>query len=331
MIAVEDLRNARVFVTRRIPEAGLQKVMDACDTDLWSEPLPPPRDVLLEKIHGCQGVLTLLTEKVDSEFMDAAGPQLKVISNFAVGYNNIDVAEATRRGIRVGNTPGVLTDATADMAFALLISAARRIVEGQDFIRAGKWLTWEPLGHIGQDLTGATLGIVGMGRIGMSMARRCHGGWGMRVLYHDMRRNEDAEREVGAQQVDLDTLLRESDFVSVHTDLNPTTTGMFDRSAFQKMKSTAVFINTARGPLHVQSDLYEALRDGQIFAAGLDVTDPEPIAMDDPLLSLPNCVIAPHIASGTVSSRNGMAEIAADNLLAGLRGEPLRCWVNAPE
>lgn len=328
---MEDLRNARVFVTRRIPEAGLQKVMDACDTDLWSEPLPPPRDVLLEKIHGCQGVLTLLTEKVDSEFMDAAGPQLKVISNFAVGYNNIDVAEATRRGIRVGNTPGVLTDATADMAFALLISAARRIVEGQDFIRAGKWLTWEPLGHIGQDLTGATLGIVGMGRIGMSMARRCHGGWGMRVLYHDMRRNEDAEREVGAQQVDLDTLLRESDFVSVHTDLNPTTTGMFDRSAFQKMKSTAVFINTARGPLHVQSDLYEALRDGQIFAAGLDVTDPEPIAMDDPLLSLPNCVIAPHIASGTVSSRNGMAEIAADNLLAGLRGEPLRCWVNAPE
>lgn len=322
-----DPRKPKVFVTRTIPAAGLDKITAACAAEIWDEPLPPPRDTLLQRIAGCEGVLTLLTEKVDAEFMDAAGRQLKVISNFAVGFNNIDVAEASRRGIRVGNTPGVLTDATADMAFALLISAARRIVEAQDYIRHGKWKTWEPLGHIGMDLCGRTIGIVGMGRIGLSLARRCRGGWDMRVLYHDKFRNEQAESELGASRVDFETLLAESDFVSVHTDLNESTVGMFDRSAFGKMKKTAVFINSARGPLHNQHDLYEALRDGEIFAAGLDVTDPEPLSLDDPLLTLPNCVIAPHIASATHSSRNGMAEIAADNLLSGLRGEPLRCSV----
>lgn len=318
----------KVFVTREIPAAGLEKVVAACDADVWPEHLPPSRDVLLQRVAGCEGVLSLLTEKVDAEFMDAVGPQLKVISNFAVGYNNIDIEEATRRGIRVGNTPDVLTDATADMAFALLMSASRRIVESQDYIRAGKWQTWEPLGHIGVDLIGRTVGIVGMGRIGFAMAKRCHGGFGMKVLYHDKYRNEAAETELGAQQVDIDTLLTESDFVSVHTDLNETTSGMFNASAFRKMKNTAVFINSARGPIHNQKDLHDALKSGEIFAAGLDVTDPEPIPMDDPLLTLSNCVIAPHIASATVSSRNGMAEIAADNLISGLKGEPLRCWVN---
>jgi len=323
-------RPHKVFVTREIPAAGLTTVLAACEAEVWRQPLPPAREVLLQKIAGCHGVLTLLTERVDAEFMDAAGPQLKVISNFAVGFNNIDIAEATRRGIRVGNTPDVLTDATADMAFALLISAARRIVEGQDAIRAGKWKTWEPLGYIGVDLVGRTLGIVGMGRIGFAMARRCQGGWGMKILYHDMYKSEKAERELGAQQVDLDTLLAQSDFVSVHTDLNQNTKGMFNAEAFRKMKRTAVFINSARGPIHNQADLYQALQNGDIFAAGLDVTDPEPILLDDPLLTLPNCVIAPHVASATISSRNGMAEIAADNLLAGLRGEPLRAWVNRP-
>ncbi len=318
---------SKVFVTREIPAAGLDRVVAACDADVWKEPLPPSRDELLRRIAGCEGVLSLLTEKVDAEFMDAAGAQLKVISNFAVGYNNIDVAEATRRGIRVGNTPDVLTDATADMAFSLLISAARRMIECQDYVRDAKWKTWEPLGHIGVDLIGRTIGIVGMGRIGMAMAKRCHGGWGMRVLYHDNYQNKNAEAEFGARQVDFDTLLAESDFVSVHTDLNETTQGMFNAEAFGKMKPTAVFINSARGPIHNQPDLYAALKAGQIFAAGLDVTDPEPISMDDPLLSLSNCVIAPHVASATISSRNGMAEIAADNLLAGLKGDPLRCPV----
>ena len=318
----------RVFVTRAIPEAGLKKVLQATDAEVWQEPLPPSREVLLEKVAGCEGILSLLTEKIDSEFMDAAGPQLKVVSNFAVGYNNIDVEEATGRGIRVGNTPDVLTDATADMAFALLISAARRITESRDYVNTGHWKTWEPLGHIGVDLIDKTIGIVGMGRIGAAMARRCHGGWGMRILYHDKYRNEQAEKEFGAKQADFDTLLAESDFVSVHTDLNEATAGMFNAIAFAKMKSTAVFVNSARGPIHNQADLHNALKAGEIFAAGLDVTDPEPIKMDDPLLRLPNCVIAPHIASATVASRNGMAEIAADNLIAGLKREPLRCWVN---
>ncbi len=317
-----------MFVTREIPEAGLSRVLAACDAVVWREPLPPPREVLLERVVGCHGLLSLLTDRVDAELMDAAGAQLRVISNFAVGVNNIDLAEASRRGIRVGNTPDVLTDATADLAFALLIAAARRIVSGQDSIRAGHWRTWEPLGHIGVDLIGKVLGIVGMGRIGAALARRCHGGWGMRVLYTDPNRNHSAEKELAAERVDLDTLLRSADFVSVHTDLSDSTCGMFDRAAFRRMQRHAVFVNTARGPIHDPAALHEALATGQIFAAGLDVTDPEPIALDDPLLGLPNCVIVPHIASATVASRNGMAEIAADNLLAGLRGLPLRCCVN---
>ena len=318
----------RVLVTRLIPEVGLRRIVQECQAEVWEEPLPPPRDVLLKKIAGCDGVLSLLTERIDAELMDAAGPQLKVVSNFAVGFNNVDVTEATRRGIRVGNTPGVLTEATADMAFALLISASRRIVEAHDYIREGNWKTWEPLGHIGQDLVGKTLGIVGMGRIGHALARRCHGGWNMRILYVDKFRNEVAEQDFDAQQVEWNTLLSESDFVSVHVDLNSETEGMFDRDAFAQMRPTAVFVNSARGPIHNQQDLYDALVQGEIFAAGLDVTNPEPLDLEDPLLKLSNCVIAPHIASGTVSSRNGMAEIAADNLLAGVRGDPLHCWVN---
>ena len=326
-----DRQKPRVFVTRVIPSIGLDRLVSTCDVDVWQEPLSPSRETLLQRIKGCDGVLTLLTERVDAEFFTAAGEQLKVVSNYAVGFNNIDIDEATRRGIRVGNTPDVLTDATADMAVTLLMTAARRIVEAAGYIRAGNWKTWEPLGHVGVDLVGKTLGIVGMGRIGLEVARRCRGGWNMDVLYHDNYRNETAERDLAARRVDLDTLLTESDFVSVHVNLDESTAGMFGAAAFRKMKPTAVFINSARGPLHNQTDLYEALNSGEIFAAGLDVTDPEPIEMNDPLLTLSNCVIVPHIASATVSSRGGMAEIAADNLLAGLENRPLRCWVNSPE
>ena len=317
----------KVFITRVIPEVGLEKVHAFCDAEVWPEPLPPPADVFKQKVATCDGLLSLLTERIDGAVMDAAS-RLKVISNYAVGYNNIDVPAATQRGIAVGNTPGVLTDATADMAFTLLIAAARRLVESNRYALQGKWKTWEPLGFIGQDLAGATLGIVGMGRIGFSLAKKCHRGWDMPVLYHDPHRHEQAERELAAEQVSLDRLLRESDFISVHTDLNDTTRGMFNAAAFAKMKPTAVFVNTARGPLVVEGDLLDALRSERIFAAGLDVTDPEPPAADNPLLTLPNCVIAPHIASATVSSRTQMAEIAADNLIAGLKGEPLRAWVN---
>jgi len=317
----------RVFVTRLIPDAGLRKIREHCDAEVWPEQMPPPSEVLRQKIASCDGLLSLLTDRIDGPLLDAA-PRLKVVSNYAVGFNNIDVPAATARGICVGNTPGVLTDATADMAFCLLIAAARRVVEGHNYSVAGHWKTWEPLGHLGQDLAGRTVGIVGMGRIGFAMAQRCRGGWGMRVLYHDVYKNDKAETELGARQVDLETLLRESDFISVHTDLNEKTRGMFGAEQFRKMKPTAVFINTARGPLHDQKALYEALKAGTIFAAGLDVTDPEPPATDDPLLKLPNVVVAPHIASATVGTRNAMAEIAADNLLAGVSGQPLRAWVN---
>jgi glyoxylate reductase len=321
------MHKPKVFVTRLIPAAGLEPVREYCDADVWTEPLPPSADTLRRKVSDCEGLLSLLTERIDGTLLDAA-PRLRVVSNYAVGFNNIDVPAATERGIVIGNTPGVLTDATADMAFALLISAGRRIVESEKYGVAGHWKTWEPMGHIGQDMVGRTLGIVGMGRIGYAMARRCHGGWGMRVLYHDQRAHEQAERELGAERVAFDRLLADSDFISVHADLNDTTRGMFNAAAFAKMKPTAVFVNTARGPLVVEADLAAALVKGTIFAAGLDVTDPEPPLAGNPLVGLRNCIVAPHIASATVSSRNAMAEIAADNLIAGLKGEPLRAWVN---
>ena len=317
----------KVFVTRIIPDAGLDRVKAFCEADVWEDPLPPPYEVLRRRAADCEGVLSLLTDRIDADFFRHT-PRLKVVSNFAVGFNNVDVPAATGRGIPVGNTPEVLTEATADLAFCLLIAAARRLVEAERSIHAGAWKTWEPLGFIGRDLPGKTLGVVGMGRIGQALTRRCRGGWGMRILYHDVNAIPDAERELGAKRVDLDTLLAESDFVSVHANLTGETRGMFDREAFAKMKPTAVFVNTARGPLHVQKDLHWALTTGEIFAAGLDVTDPEPMAKEDPLLTLPNLIVAPHIASATRESRDGMAEIAADNLIAGLKGEPLRACVN---
>jgi glyoxylate reductase len=317
----------KVFVSRVIPEAGLGRIRQHCDAEVWAEPLPPPADVLRQKVRDCDGLVSLLTDRIDAALLDAA-PRLRVVSNYAVGFNNIDVAAATERGVAVGNTPGVLTDATADMAFCLLITAARRVVEGHAYTLSGQWRTWEPLGHLGQDLAGRTLGVVGMGRIGYALAKRCRGGWDMKVLYHDVRRSEPAEKDLGARHVDLDTLLRESDFVSVHTDLNEQTRGMFGTATFKKMKPTAVLINTARGPVVDQKALYEALRSGTIFAAGLDVTDPEPPAPDDPLLRLPNIIVAPHIASATVGTRDAMAEICADNLIAGLTGQKLPAWVN---
>jgi glyoxylate reductase len=321
------MRKPKVFVTRIIPTVGLDRVLHACDAEVWHDPLPPPADVLRRKLADCEGVLSLLTDRIDADLL-AACPKLRVISNYAVGFNNVDVDAATARGIRVGNTPGVLTEATADIAFALLIGAARRVVEGHAYSKSGAWKTWEPLGHIGQDMEGKTLGIVGMGRIGMALARRCRGGWGMNVLYNDLHRNEAAEAELSARRVDLNELLAESDFVSVHANLTPATRHLFGADAFRRMKRTAVFVNTARGPFVDEQALYEALRDQVIFAAGLDVTDPEPMLPSNPLLTLPNCIVAPHIASATVKTRNAMAEIAADNLLLGLEGKPLRHCVN---
>ena len=320
----------RVLVTRRIPEAGLDLVRPACDVDLWEDELPPPRAELLRRVAGVDGLLSLLTDTVDDELLDAAGPQLKVVSNFAVGVDNIDLAACARRGIPVGNTPGVLTAATADIAFALLMSVARRLPEGYDHVRADKWLTWGPLLLLGKDIAGATLGLVGFGRIGQEVAKRGRG-FGMRILYHDRARvSPEQEAATAGSMVPLDQLLAESDFVSVHVDLNATTRGLLGAEAFAKMKPGAVLINTSRGPVVDQVALYDALWSGHLFGAGLDVTDPEPLRADHPLLTLPNCLIVPHIASATVQTRDAMARKAAHNLLAGLRGEPLPDAVPVP-
>ncbi len=311
-----------VFVSRHIPDAGLSLIRAACEAEVWPEQIPPSASVLRQKLSGCVGVVTLLTDRIDRDLL-AAAPELKVISNFAVGVNNIDLAAAAERGIAVGNTPGVLTESTADIAVTLLLAAARRLGESTRDAREGRWLTWDPNGWLGQDLAGRTLGIVGMGRIGFATAQRLHHGWGMHVLYSARSDKPDAERNLNAKRVSLETLLAESDFVSVHVDLNESTRGLFGAEQFARMKPTAVFVNTARGGHVDQPALAAALRNGEIFAAGIDVTDPEPLPADHELFGLSNCVIAPHIASATVETRNAMARMCAENLIAGVQGKPL--------
>ena len=320
----------RVFVSRVIPEEGLEPIRAAAEMDLWVDPLPPPREQLLHRVAGSDGVLTLLTDRVDDEFLDAAGPQLKVVSNYAVGFDNIDVAACARRGIPVGNTPGVLTDTTADLAWALIMAAARRLPEGDRYVRAGNWKTWGPLLLLGHDVHGATIGIVGFGRIGQAVARRAQG-FGMTILYHDLQQLPDeVTAPLGATYLPLEELLPRSDFVSLHVNLSPVTHHLINATTLARMKPTAVLVNTSRGPVVDQIALADALREGTIWAAALDVTDPEPIPDDDPLVGLDNCLIVPHIASASRATRAKMAEMAAANLLAGLRGEPLPTEVPPP-
>ena len=320
----------RVFVARRIPDEGLDPIAEACELDLWADELPPPRDELLRRVAGCDGVLTLLTDRVDDTFLDAAGSGLRVVSNYAVGFDNIDVAACARRGIPVGNTPGVLTETTADLAWALLMAAARRLPEGDRFVRDGRWKTWGPLLLLGPDVHGATIGIVGFGRIGQALARRAQG-FGMRILYHDVvQLPDEVTGPLGATYMPLETLLAESDFVSLHVNLSDVTRHLINATTLAWMKPTAVLVNTSRGPVVDQAALADALREGTIWAAALDVTDPEPIPMDDPLVGLDNCLIVPHIASATRATRGKMAAMAAANLLAGVRGEPLPTEVPPP-
>jgi lactate dehydrogenase-like 2-hydroxyacid dehydrogenase len=320
----------RVFVAREIPSEGLHAVRAVCELDLWEEELPPPRDELLRRVAGVDGVLTLLTDRVDDEFLDAAGPGLRVVSNYAVGFDNIDVAACARRGISVGNTPGVLTDTTADLAFALLMAAARRLPEGDRFVRAGSWKTWGPLLLLGPDVHGATIGIVGFGRIGQAVARRAQG-FGMEILYHDLAPLPASVTEpFGATYLPLEELLPRSDFVSLHVNLSPVTRHLINAETLALMKPTAILVNTSRGPVVDQAALAGALRDGVIWAAALDVTDPEPIPMSDPLVGLDNCLIVPHIASASRATRAKMAAMAAANLVAGVRGEPLPTQVPPP-
>jgi lactate dehydrogenase-like 2-hydroxyacid dehydrogenase len=309
----------------------LATIATACEADIWPDELPPSRDELLRRVAGCDGILTLLTDRVDDELLDAAGSQLRVVSNYAVGFDNIDVAACARRGVAVGNTPGVLTETTADLAWALLMAAARRLPEGDRYVRAGQWRTWGPLLLLGPDVHGATIGIVGFGRIGQALARRAQG-FGMEILYHDVAEPPaEVSGPLGATYVPMDDLLTRSDFVSLHVNLTAETRHLINATTLASMKSTAVLVNTSRGPVVDQAALATALREGVIWAAALDVTDPEPIPMDDPLVGLDNCLIVPHIASATRATRGKMAAMAAANLLAGVRGEPLPTPVAPPE
>ena len=318
----------RVFVSRIIAEKALEKLSSEADIEVWRDELPPPYEILTEKVRDVEGLLSLLTDNVDAALMDAA-PKLKVVSNLAVGYDNIDVLEATRRSIPVSNTPEVLTNTTADLAFTLLVSAARRVVEADKFTRAGKWKTWGPALMLGQDINHATLGIIGLGRIGKEMAKRGRG-FDMTVIYYDeYPAPTEIEKRFGLRRVStLDELLTEADFISIHVPLTEATRHLIGAKEFEKMKLTAVLVNSARGPVVDQKALYHALKSGKIFAAGLDVTEIEPILQDDPLLTLDNVIVLPHIASGSVVTREKMALMAADNIIAGLRDEQLPNCVN---
>ncbi|HEX8701320.1 MAG TPA: D-glycerate dehydrogenase [Myxococcaceae bacterium] len=314
----------RVFVTRQLPGEALSRLSNHVELRVWEDELPPPREALLEHARTVDGLITLLTDRVDGPLLQAS-PSLRAVSNVAVGYDNIDVAACTARRIPVGNTPGVLTETTADFAFALLMGLARRVAEADAYVRAGKWRTWSPTLLLGADVHGTTLGIAGLGQIGAAMARRARG-FGMRVLYVNRHARPELEAELGLWRVDKATLLAQSDFLSLHVPLTPETRHWLGRAELAAMKQGAMLINTARGTVVDQAALIEALARGHLGGAALDVTEPEPLPMDSPLLKLPNVLIAPHIASASHATRGRMASMAVDNLLAALDGRrPPHC------
>ena len=316
------MQKPKVFVTRRIPEKGLSLVRDFCVADIWPDDLPPSHEDLLDRLRHVDGVLSLLTDRMDAAAMDVS-PRLRVISNMAVGVDNVDLDAATARKIPVGNTPGAMTDATADLTFALMMATARRIVEGERYVREGNWKTWSPQLLLGADFVGATLGIIGFGRIGQAVAKRAQG-FDMRVIYYDPA----ASPAFGATPSGLGDLLRTSDFISLHVPLTDETHHMISAGALSRMKPGAVLVNTSRGPVVDPDALCKALKSNRIFAAGLDVTEPEPIPPGHPLLELPNCIVIPHLGSASKRTRDQMAFLAAQNLIAGLKGERLPNCVN---
>ena len=318
----------KILVTRPLPGDAVERLRrEPLDLRLWEGEDPPPRAAFLALLPGVEGLLCLITERVDEAAL-AAGDALKVVSTMAVGYDNIDVAACTRRGIPVGNTPGVLTETTADLAFALLLAAARRVVEAAEYVKADRWHVWNPSVLLGLDVHHATLGIVGLGGIGLEVAKRARG-FDMLVLYCSLSRHREAEAALGLTFVPgLHELLGASDFVSLHVPFTPETKHLIGPAELKAMRPAAVLINTSRGAVVDQPALYAALRAGAIAAAGLDVTDPEPLPADDPLLTLPHVVVLPHIGSASLQTRAKMAAMAVDNLLAGLRGERLPHCVN---
>ncbi|MEM2273695.1 MAG: glyoxylate reductase [Candidatus Bathyarchaeia archaeon] len=313
------MRRPKVYVTREIPERGLKKILERFDAEVWPEYGPPPKRVIIEKAGDVDALVTLLTDKIDAEVFDAA-PKLKIVAQMAVGYDNIDIEEATKRGIYVTNTPGVLTETTADLSWALLMAIARRIVEADKYIREGKWkIAWHPMMLLGRDVYGATLGIIGAGRIGEAVARRAKG-FNMRILYYDIIRRPELEREIGAEYVDLDTLLKESDFITIHVPLTKETYHMINAEKLRLVKKTAFIINTSRGQVIDEKALYEALKEERIAGAALDVFEQEPISPDNPLIKLNNVVLTPHIGSASHETRSRMAEMVAENLIAFFEG-----------
>lgn len=314
----------RAATTRIIPDAGMSLLRDAhhageIELREWEQDLPPAGDELSSLVHGCDGIVTLVTDPIDAKLLDAE-PQLKVVSNFAVGFDNIDVEAATERGVVVCNTPGVLTETTADLAWALLMASARRIVEGVDYVRDGKWQTWGPTLFMGADIHHAKLGIIGFGRIGKEVAKRARG-FDMNILAFDTFPDEEAASDLGVTFVSLEELLKKSDFVTLHCTLTDETQHLIGSPELVAMKPSAILVNASRGPVVDIDALVAGLNEGEIAGAALDVTDPEPIPVDHPLVSMPNVVIVPHIASASVATRNKMAEMAATNLLTALRGE----------
>lgn len=308
----------RVYVTRRIQDAGLSLLPGRVDFEVWEKDAPMDRATFLEKASGVDGLLCTLSDRIDEELFSRC-PNLKVASNYAVGFDNIDVDEATRRGVLITNTPDVLTNTTADLAFTLLLATARRVVEANEFLRSGDWKTWSPNLLLGQEVSESVIGIVGMGKIGQAVARRA-AGFSMKVLFHNRSPKPEVEKELGAKQVSLDELLKESDFISLHCPLNDETRGLIGEEELKMMKKTSVLINSSRGPVVDQKALFRACSENWIWGAGLDVFDEEPVPLDEPLLTLKNVTTLPHLGSATVKAREGMARKAAENLLAALEG-----------
>jgi glyoxylate reductase len=317
----------RIFVSRELPGDGIARLQAAgLRVDLWNQQDPPPAGALFGAAAACDGLLVMLTERIDGALIEAA-PNVRIVSNMAVGYDNIDVEACTRRGVLVTNTPGVLTDTTADLAFALILAVARRVVEGDRVVREGGWGPWHPSFMLGRDVHGATLGVVGLGAIGLAVARRASG-FGMRVLYTSRTRKPDIERDLGVEWRDLDGLLGESDFVSLHVSLGAQTRGLVGERELALMKPTAYLVNTSRGGVVDQDALVEALRAGRLAGAGLDVAATEPVQPEDALLSAPNLVITPHVGSATIETRTKMADLAVENLIAFFEGRRPRHCVN---
>jgi len=312
---IKDPQKVNVFITRDLPGKGIELLRkEGFNVSVWPHDNPMSPVELIEEGKKANAIITLLTDVIDANFLNACR-HLDIISQFAVGYDNINIPEATKLGIGIGYTPGAMSDATADTAFGLMIAASRKMFYMHKTIAKGEWTVFRPKENLGIELKNKTLGVLGLGRIGLEMALRCKGAYNMKVIYHNRKQNKDAEKKVGASLVSFDELLSQSDVLSVHCALNNETRGIFDQTAFSKMKPTSIFVNTARGGVHNEKDLVEALNAGKIWGAGLDVTNPEPMDANNPLLSMPNVAVLPHIGSQTEEARGEMSRLAAVNII----------------